>query len=131
VIVAPLQWSIASNSLPALATRQFALAQQAQENAHAGTQAQDSSSQEHVNGRDRALAADPEQRAAVVRDVVREKLGAMLGVAGEDVESSKKISELGVDSLMAIEVKVLCLYYYIILFEQITHNYTFGKKYSS
>jgi surfactin synthase thioesterase subunit/acyl carrier protein len=41
----------------------------------------------------------------VVREVVREKLGAMLGVAGEDVEPSKKISELGVDSLMAIEVK--------------------------
>ena len=101
-----MQWSLASNSLPALASRHFSHAQQSQEHDRVGPNASESNAQEHVTGRARALAADPAQRADVVREVVREKLGAMLGVAGEDVEPSKKISELGVDSLMAIEVKV-------------------------
>jgi acyl carrier protein len=52
------------------------------------------------------LTAKPEERLGVVRGIIKEKLGALLGVTADDIEPTNKIVELGVDSLMAIEVKV-------------------------
>jgi hypothetical protein len=82
-----------------------------------------SAASQRTTVRARAHAVDAEQRVDVVRKVLREKFGAVLGVAEEDVGLAKKLSELGVDSLMAIEVKVeiifLLFLVYLVLF-----NYT-------
>jgi Phosphopantetheine attachment site len=61
---------------------------------------------EGTNGRTDVLAASPSARFGVVLKFVQERFGSLLGVVAEDVEPSKKIPELGVDSLNAIEIKV-------------------------
>ncbi len=50
-------------------------------------------------------AASEEERPEVLKDNLKKKLGSMLGVSTEDIEGSHKLSDLGVDSLMAVELK--------------------------
>lgn len=50
-------------------------------------------------------ATEPQERADVVVQAVRGRLGRALGVASEDVEPTKLLSDYGVDSLMAAELR--------------------------
>lgn len=107
-----MKWSTASNSLPSLSSSLFSLSLLAQSDALAQSGSSESGNTSSQNGksvsaRAAALSAsEGEERVKVVRESIKEKIGSMLGVNGEDVEPSRKISDLGVDSLMAIEVKV-------------------------
>lgn len=114
MVVAPVKWTTASNSLPSLSTSLFSLSVLAEADALSQSSSESGNSSQKGNslsGRAAALAAaEGEERVTVVRECIKEKIGAMLGVNGEDVEASRKIADLGVDSLMAIEVKVILLH---------------------
>ncbi|KAI0025053.1 hypothetical protein F4780DRAFT_768373 [Xylariomycetidae sp. FL0641] len=51
------------------------------------------------------LAITPSARAEVVVRVLAVRLARALGIASEDVDATKKLSDYGVDSLMAVELR--------------------------
>jgi hypothetical protein len=52
-------------------------------------------------------AAPAEQQNGLVKKYLQEKLGSMFALVPEDIDATKRIIDFGVDSLMAIEVKVV------------------------
>ncbi|MFA6243534.1 MAG: SDR family NAD(P)-dependent oxidoreductase, partial [Candidatus Hydrogenedentales bacterium] len=55
-------------------------------------------------GRDTILAAAPEQRAQLISDLLRELTARILGTGTTKIDSDKPLTDLGFDSLMAIEL---------------------------
>ncbi|KAI1775035.1 hypothetical protein F4818DRAFT_451955 [Hypoxylon cercidicola] len=88
------------NPIPAVRTRMFAGFMSA-------TNASTSESSHTLNN-DAALfdqAKDPDQRTEVVVRALRHKLAKSLTVSINDVDSEKTLSDYGVDSLMAVELR--------------------------
>jgi Phosphopantetheine attachment site len=115
LLVVPANWQKATDTFPCLNTSQYShlLARDADAS---GEVAGNVKTSERVNGRTAALAATPifSMKKSALVFVLFERFGSLLGVAADEVEPSKKIPELGVDSLMAIEIKVFCLLIYTI-----------------
>jgi Phosphopantetheine attachment site len=107
LIVAPANWKKATNTFAGLNTSQYShlMAREADLSGEVDFEKNVKTSA-GTNGRTEALAASPSARFGVVLKFVQERFGSLLGVVAEDVAPSKKIPELGVDSLMAIEIKV-------------------------
>lgn len=104
-MIAPLNVNKAISTLPTLASGLFSHLMDDDSN---NEKASDASQKSDF---DVAFAsADPIARVELVKAVVRNKLGSLLGVEGEDIEPTRKISEIGVDSLMAVEVKAKSIF---------------------
>jgi acyl carrier protein len=54
--------------------------------------------------RDTILAAAPEQRTQLLHDLLRDLMARVLGTGTDRIESDKPLTDLGFDSLMAIEL---------------------------
>jgi polyketide synthase 12/myxalamid-type polyketide synthase MxaB len=58
--------------------------------------------------RDRLLAASPDQRTSLLRDLVRDEVANVLGVHSADaIDDRQPLHEMGLDSLMAVELRNL------------------------
>jgi NAD(P)-dependent dehydrogenase (short-subunit alcohol dehydrogenase family)/aryl carrier-like protein len=51
------------------------------------------------------LAATPDRRAALLQDVLRQRVARVLGTSPDKIDVGKPLTDLGLDSLMGIEVK--------------------------
>jgi len=92
---AETSWSEARGFLPILATPLFA-------EARAG--ASSPSSDESLA--DRLAALGPEEASALLKTVVGEEAAAILRLPAGAIEPSRPLSELGMDSLMAVELRL-------------------------
>jgi acyl transferase domain-containing protein/NADP-dependent 3-hydroxy acid dehydrogenase YdfG/acyl carrier protein len=63
------------------------------------------SSRIELAGADELRSADPAQRSELVSAVLRSKAGLLLGIDGEEIERDRPLLELGLDSLMAVEMR--------------------------
>jgi aryl carrier-like protein len=60
---------------------------------------------EGANGRDTVIASLPEQRRDVLEVLLREKVARVLATAPERLDVDRPLLQLGVDSLMAVELR--------------------------
>ncbi len=58
-----------------------------------------------VLGRELILATDPHGRPALVEELLRDKVARVLGTSPDRLDSDKPLLSLGVDSLMAVELR--------------------------
>ncbi len=58
-----------------------------------------------VPGRDAINAADPAERPRLLQTLVRDKLAHVLGIASDRLDFDKPLLQLGIDSLMAVELR--------------------------
>jgi len=102
VVASPIVWKVAANTLPSLTTSRFR------------SLLLDDGSGEEGNGGDAGSAVSvfqqlsevaEKERIDILSQSLRQKLSSMLGISVEDVEMSNKLTDLGVDSLMAVELK--------------------------
>jgi len=103
VVASPVVWKVAANTLPSLNTSLFRSLLVEDGADGEGSGADGSGNTVSVFQHLSAVSAD--QRADVLRQSLRNKLSSMLGVSAEDIEMSNKLTDLGVDSLMAVELK--------------------------
>jgi acyl carrier protein len=62
-------------------------------------------SQEGIHIRKALLAAPPEQRKEVLLGFLREKVARVLGSSPDKIDLAKPLTDIGVDSLMAVELR--------------------------
>eukprot|EP01103_Thecamoeba_quadrilineata_P016450 TRINITY_DN5503_c0_g1_i1.p1 TRINITY_DN5503_c0_g1~~TRINITY_DN5503_c0_g1_i1.p1 ORF type:complete len:1988 (-),score=362.33 TRINITY_DN5503_c0_g1_i1:138-5957(-) len=108
IIAAPITYSVAKRTLPALGLNKFSHLLRVEEDkaSAAGTSSsQGSSSGKSQVGQRLASAQNQEEKKTIVLEALQEKLASMLNVAQEQVEKDHRLSDLGVDSLMAVEMK--------------------------
>ncbi len=63
------------------------------------------SSRMELANADELRTADPAQRSELVSAVLRSKAGMLLGIDSEQIERDRPLLELGLDSLMAVEMR--------------------------
>jgi acyl transferase domain-containing protein/NADPH:quinone reductase-like Zn-dependent oxidoreductase/surfactin synthase thioesterase subunit/NAD(P)-dependent dehydrogenase (short-subunit alcohol dehydrogenase family)/ubiquinone/menaquinone biosynthesis C-methylase UbiE len=107
-VAAPMIWNVAAKTLTALTLSKFGFVRR--EDEERNQQSQGSSATKSNKGGSQlaqklAAASTLEEKTAVVLEAIREKLASMLNVAQDSVEGDNRMSDLGVDSLMAVEMK--------------------------
>ena len=95
VAFADTNWSEARQFLPILATRLFA-----ESHAKASPSPVDESLGE------RLASLDPEMALAMLKTVVAEEAATILRLPGEGIDPLRPLSEMGMDSLMAVELRL-------------------------
>jgi phthiocerol/phenolphthiocerol synthesis type-I polyketide synthase C len=96
VVIAPVDWSIASEHLAALRSPTYAnLAR------HGATK---SSERAKIDIAELLAQSSLESVRKVVSDLIVEEIGRVLRLPREDVNRGKPLSEIGLDSLMAVEL---------------------------
>jgi acyl carrier protein len=73
--------------------------------AQEGESGQDGQTKDGLAVRKMLLAAPPEQRKQLLLDFLREKVGRVLGAPAEKIDLQKPLTEIGLDSLMAVELR--------------------------
>eukprot|EP01116_Phalansterium_solitarium_P008400 TRINITY_DN2226_c0_g1_i6.p1 TRINITY_DN2226_c0_g1~~TRINITY_DN2226_c0_g1_i6.p1 ORF type:complete len:1607 (+),score=494.16 TRINITY_DN2226_c0_g1_i6:3705-8525(+) len=101
----PIFWQTASQSVPLFSSPKFASLLRDDAGAGSASASSGADGAANVSIAQQLAAATAEERPEVLRQGLRKRLGGMLGVPAEDVESGKRLSDMGVDSLMAVEVK--------------------------
>jgi NADPH:quinone reductase-like Zn-dependent oxidoreductase/NAD(P)-dependent dehydrogenase (short-subunit alcohol dehydrogenase family) len=97
VVIADVNWSAARGNLPLLNSPTYAGLLNANE-------ASDAPSRGVVDLKDLATRLSPELARRAVADIVIEELARILRLPRSEVSKSKPLSEIGLDSLMAVEL---------------------------
>jgi len=97
VVIADVNWSAARGNLPLLNSPTYA-------GLVNGNETSDPSSRGVVDLKDLAARLSPELARRAVADIVIEELARILRLPRDEVSKSKPLSEIGLDSLMAVEL---------------------------
>jgi len=102
-VAAPMIWTVAGKTLSALNLSKFGFVRR--EDVQSQSQSQANAASGSQVGQKLAAATSPEEKTSVVLEAICEKLASMLNVPQDQVEPDNRMSDLGVDSLMAVEMK--------------------------
>jgi len=103
--LAPVNWKVAAGVLAILHSPQFSHLLKWDENYVDSVSSENKSGSLSTPLLQSYSVASAEEKPSLIKKYLQDKIGSMFGVVPDDVDTSKRIIDLGVDSLMAIEIK--------------------------